>query len=348
MSGVLEEDLGIITNSDFDFRRFKNKSFLVTGATGLVGSIFIKALSYANEKKNLNITILAVVRDENKADKILGDYKATGNICYIVADIGKELDIAQEVDFIIHGAGITASKTMVENPVGTISTAVNGTMNILELARRKKPETVIYLSSMEVYGTINTGNVSEADMGYVDLTNVRSCYPESKRMCECLCNSYSSQYGINVVSARLAQTFGPGILDTENRVFAQFARSAINGTDIVLHTKGKSEGNYCYTRDMVMALFILLVRGKSGEAYNVANEACHTSISDMAQMVAERLSGGAIKLIYDIPESSLTYGYAPDVKMRLLSDKLRKLGWSPQVDLETAYRRTIEYMTRTI
>ena len=237
---------------------------------------------------------------------------------------------------------------MVENPVGTISTAVNGTMNILELARQKKPERVIYLSSMEVYGTISTGDVSESDMGYVDLTNVRSCYPESKRMCECLCNAYSSQYGINVVNARLAQTFGPGILDTENRVFAQFARSAINGTDIVLHTKGKSEGNYCYTRDMVMALFILLIKGKPGESYNIANEACHTSISDMAQMVAEKLTGGAIKLIYDIPESSLTYGYAPDVKMRLLSHKMRALGWVPQIDLEEAYRRTIKYMMRTM
>lgn len=348
MSGVLEEDLNIIANSDFDFSRFQNKTFLVTGATGLVGSVFIKALSYANEKNKLNVTILAVVRDENKAEKILGEYKNIGNIHYIVADIGKKIDVENKIDYIIHGASITASKMMVENPVGTISTAVNGTMNILELARQKKSEKVIYLSSMEVYGTINTGDVSESDMGYVDLTNVRSCYPESKRMCECLCNAYSSQYGINVVNARLAQTFGPGILDTENRVFAQFARSAINGTDIVLHTKGKSEGNYCYTRDMVMALFILLIKGKPGESYNIANEACHTSISDMAQMVAEKLTGGAIKLIYDIPESSLTYGYAPDVKMRLLSNKMRALGWVPQIDLEEAYRRTIKYMMRTI
>ena len=92
MSGVLEEDLNIIANSDFDFGRFQNKTFLVTGATGLVGSVFIKALSYANEKNKLNVTVLAVVRDEKKAEKILGEYKDIGNIHYIVADIGKKLD----------------------------------------------------------------------------------------------------------------------------------------------------------------------------------------------------------------------------------------------------------------
>lgn len=122
---------------------------------------------------------------------------------------------------------------------------------VLELAREKNAA-MVYVSSMEVYGNPNlTHEVSEEDYGYINLSNVRSSYPESKRMCECLCTAYASQYGVQVCTARLAQTFGAGILATENRVFAQFARSAISGSDIVLHTLGQSEGNYVYTSDAI-------------------------------------------------------------------------------------------------
>ena len=143
--------------------------------------------------------------------------------------------------------------------------------------------------------------------------------------------------------ARLAQTFGAGILPGENRVFAQFARSAMNGEDIVLHTKGLSEGNYCYTRDAVLGLLTILLEGENGEAYNVANPDSHTTIADMAQMVCEKIGDGKIKVVFDIPESN-TYGYAADTKMKLNSDKLQSLGWKPEIGLEEAYRRLIESM----
>ena len=85
---------------------------------------------------------------------------------------------------------------------------------------------MVFISSMEVYGILNTQDhkITENQLGYVNLASVRSCYPEGKRYCECLCNAYAAQYNVNVVTARLAQTFGAGILKTENRVFAQFAK----------------------------------------------------------------------------------------------------------------------------
>ena len=93
---------------------------------------------------------------------------------------------------------------------------------------------------MEIYGqSADPEDTKENDLGYVDLAAVRSCYPEGKRMCECMCTAYAAQNGIRISSARLAQTFGAGILPTENRVFAQFARSALRGEDIVLKTEGK-------------------------------------------------------------------------------------------------------------
>ena len=163
-------------------------------------------------------------------------------------------------------------------------------------------------------------------------------------MCECLCTAYAAQYGLNVVSARLAQTFGAGILPTEGRVFAQFAKSAVNGEDIVLHTTGESEGNYVYTADAIRAILLLLTEGKSGEAYNIANEESHITIRHMAELVAEEIADNKIKTIIDIPEDSASLGYAPPVKMWLDASKMQNLGWKPNVGLIEAYRRMICWM----
>lgn len=165
-------------------------------------------------------------------------------------------------------------------------------------------------------------------------------------MCENLCVAYVKQYDLPISIARLSQTFGAGILQTENRVFAQFARSAIRGENIVLHTLGKSEGNYCYTRDTIKALILLAVNGKRGEAYNIANEESHTTIAQMAQMVCEKIAGNKIKVIFDIPKEN-TYGYAADTYMKLNTSKMKALGWQPEIGLEEAYKRMIKSMRNT-
>lgn len=140
-------------------------------------------------------------------------------------------------------------------------------------------------------------NVTETELGYINPLAVRSNYPESKRLCENMCVAFWSEYGVPVKIARLSQTFGAGILSGENRVFAQFARSAIEGKDIVLHTRGLSEGNYCYTRDTIMGLFLILIKGENAEAYNVTNPETHTTIVDMARMVCQKFGNGKIKVV---------------------------------------------------
>lgn len=340
-SKVLQEDFEYILNSEVDFNKFKNKTILITGATGLVGSLLVKTLLYANEIRNYGIKVVALIRNKDKADKIFKEYKKE-NLSYLIANLGKnEIEYSGEIDYIIHTAAVTQSKVMIQKPVETIKTAINGTEELLNLAVNKSVSSMVYVSSMEVYGQPSvTDKVKENDLGYIDLTSVRAGYPEGKRMCELLCTSYSSQYKLNVKSARLAQTFGAGILPTENRVFAQFARSAVNGEDIVLHTEGKSEGNYVYTTDAVKALFFLLLNGESGQAYNVSNEDNHMTIKEMAEMViANFAKNDQQKVVVDIPKENL--GYAPDVKMWLSNRKLVNLGWKPQQDMIKSYQRMI-------
>lgn len=345
MKDVLEEDFDKITKRDISWDALRNSSFVITGATGLIGSLIVKYLLYANRTMNFGAKIYAVVRNVEKADKIFAEEK-TDALTYVVADLTKEkVNCEGDCDYIVHAAAVTASKVMVSDPVGTICTSIDGTEKMLQLAVEKKVKAFIYISSMEIYGQPTVGGkTAEKDLGYVDIENVRSCYPEGKRMCECLCTAYAAQYGVNVISARLAQTFGAGILPTENRVFAQFARSVMRGENIVLHTTGESEGNYVYTADAIAAIMTLLVKGKAGEAYNIANEDSHITIRNMAELVAREIAGEKIQVVIDIPEDSVSFGYAPPVKMWLDASKMRELGWKPEIGLVEAYKRMICWM----
>lgn len=345
MKNVLVEDFKQLAERNIPWEELRGKTFLITGATGLIGSLLVRFLLYANETIGLNAKVYAVVRNPEKADKIFADNK-TNALSYVVADLEKdEVTCTGTCDYIIHAAAVTASKIMVSDPVRTIRTAIDGTEKMLQFAVEKKVSAFVYISSMEIYGQPKTeGKTTEKDLGYVDIESVRSCYPEGKRMCECLCTAYASQYDVNVISARLAQTFGAGILPTENRVFAQFARSAMKGQNIVLHTTGESEGNYVYTTDAIAAILILLVKGKAGEAYNIANEESHITIRNMAQLVADEIADGKIQVVIDIPENSAALGYAPSVKMQLDASKMCELGWNPEVGLADAYKRMIYWM----
>lgn len=343
MQSILTKDFDELLNSELDLEPFRNKTFFITGATGLIGSLLTRFLLYADKQIGLNLRILALIRNQEKAQRLYADYLPTP-LKFVVAELGHgNLQLTEKVDYIIHAAAVTGSKQMVTDPVGTIHTALWGTDEVLRAAVENQAAAMVYLSSMEVYGQpTTTGQTVEADLGYVDLSNVRSSYPEGKRMSELLCNSYAEQYGLRVMSARLAQVFGAGVLPGENRVFAQFARSAMKGENIVLHTTGQSEGNYVYTTDAIKAILMLLQNGEKKQAYNVANEDSHLTIKAMAELVVAEFGKPHTRVVIDIPTEKM--GYAPDVKLWLSSHKLQQLGWQPTIGLKESYARLIQWL----
>lgn len=343
---ILQEDLDRIAASEqIDWEQLRGKSILVTGATGLIGSLLSRALICAGVRRGLGLRVLALARNRKKAERFLGEYEADG-LEIVVGDVTEPIHMEEPVDYIFHTASVTTSKDFVDHPVETILTTLKGTQYLLELAREKKVRSMVYLSSMEIYGVVDAEhyNVRETDYGYIDPLQVRSSYSEGKRMAEGLCGAYAHEYQVPVKAARLAQTFGAGISKTENRVFAQFARSIMEGKDIVLHTDGSKAHCYCYTADAVLGLLTVLLRGADGEAYNISNQETFCTIREMAEMLIREHPESQGKLVFDIPEDANKFGYAPTSRMLVNSEKLNALGWKAEVDLPEMFELLMKYM----
>ncbi len=322
------------------------EKILITGATGYLGSLYTKYCL------NRGLEVYALFRNEEKKNRIFG--VDTQNLHFIKGDITDTFSMNKlknelrddigELDYLVHFAANTVSAVMMSNPVETADGIVLGTRNMLDLARELSVRSMVYISSMEVYGGIQPKDASErtieAQLGAVDLSNPRSCYPLGKRMAEHYCQCFYREYGVHVKIARPAQCFGRDVLADDNRVFAQFARAVMSGTDIVLHTEGKSVGNYVDADDCMEAIEIILLHGVDGEAYNIVNEQNTMSIFQMAELVSSSFSGGKSKVVFDIPENNL-YGYPKETEIRLSGKKLETLGWHPTCTLLQMYEKLL-------
>ena len=337
---ILQEDLeGISGDDSIPWEKLKNSTILITGATGLVGSALVRGISFADRRRDLNVRILAFGRNETFAEALTKYYGAE----FFRQDIREPMKVEGRADYIFHCAAVTKSSEMVSNPALVIETSLNGTMNVLNLAREKSARSLVYMSSMEVYGAKDHTPelVTEDQLSYIDLKSARSCYPESKRMCECMCTCWLSQYGVPSKTARMSQIFGAGSPKDDPRVFAEFGRSVMACENIVLRTEGDTRGNYCYTADAVRALLMIALKGENGEAYNVVNPGESMAIRQMAGIVADRIGEGRVLVILNKPEDEKKQGYAPSVNTKLSAEKLENLGWRPKYGLEYMYRRMI-------
>ncbi|MBE6105101.1 NAD(P)-dependent oxidoreductase [Anaerovibrio lipolyticus] len=338
---IFHEDLQKICGAGYiPWHEFDGKTVFITGATGIIGHYVTSALLFRNLEYKANIKVIALVRNTEAARKQYEAQQTAGlNLSFLEGTVEQLPDVEEGIDYIIHGASPTGSKTFLEQPVDVLNTLICGTRNVLELAKEKKVKSIIFLSSMEVYGNNPTEDkVDETHESFLNTMVPRNSYPEGKRLCENMCAGYYSQYNVPVKVIRLTQSFGPGVKSTDTRVFAQFLNSAMNGTDIVLLSKGRTKRCYLYLADAATAVITILLKGENGEAYNAANEDTYISIKEMAEMVAKGIAGGTIKVVVKEDEAEAKK-FMSELYMNLDTQKLRSMGWSAEVELLDMYKR---------
>ena len=339
---ILDKDLSILAD-DIKDKGIVDSKIVITGSTGLLGSVFAKGFLLANQKHGLNNTVYALARNEDKAKELLGGIDDS-HLRINKYSIKEPISIDENVDYVFHFAAVTSSKDMVTYPAELIESTMYGIFNILNFSKQKGAKSVVFMSTMETFGIAKdqTKRLAEKDLGYLDLTSVRSCYPESKRLAENYCTCFAKEHGLNVKIARLTQTFGAGAKYDDARVFGMIARSVVENKDIVLLSKGDLARDYCYTTDALNAVLHIAQFGESGEVYNVANEATQTNVLDMCKMVAKEFANNQINVRIEIPEDVASRGFSPASITKLDTRKLQTLGWKPRYNLKDMYGRLIE------
>ncbi|MGH1830060.1 NAD-dependent epimerase/dehydratase family protein [Enterococcus gilvus] len=329
-----------IVSEDFANLNIRNKRFLIFGASGLIGRFLIDVLMYANKKYDLNNIVIGVGRNREKLVKIFSNYVFENSFSILEMDINQEISDKITCDYILQAASNTHPKLYATDPVGTITTNIIGTQNILEFARKKKVERTIFFSSVEIYGE-NRQDVKyfdESYMGYIDCNTLRAGYSEAKRTSEALCQAYISKHNLDIVIARISRVFGPTVDRGDSKASTQFIFNGVNNQNVTLKSKGDQLFSYSYVADVASALLMLIVKGIRGEAYNIKGLNGDVTLKQFAESIA---SYSSTKVIFELPDELEKKGFSTATLALLDDKKIRSLGWTPKFDFNESLEKTV-------
>jgi nucleoside-diphosphate-sugar epimerase len=336
---LYEEDLERILQTD-GIDKIKGKRFVISGATGLIGVCLIDALMRYNHQ-GANIDIYALGRSEEKATSRLGEYFSDNHFHFVEQDARQPLSALPEADYIIPLASNTHPMAYSQYPIETIEINVKGA----EYALQKAVEcgaTVLYPSTVEVYGNARGEDVFTEDYtGVLNLSTARSCYTESKRLSEALCQSYIAERDAQVKIIRLSRAFGPTMLMSDSKASSQFIHKALTGENIVLKSKGEQLFSYTYVADAVCAMLHVLIHGKNGVPYNISNEACNVRLKDFARLCAE---WAGREVVFELPSEIEQKGFSIAMRAILDNTRIKGIGWQPGYAIKDAVCRTLSIL----
>jgi UDP-glucuronate decarboxylase len=344
-NGVVTEDLKGIVGYDLNWQALAGKTVLISGANGFLPAYLVETLLYLNDSRRQEpVRVIAVVRNRAKAMLRFPDCADRVDFQLIVQDICQPLEIAGEVDYIIHAASQASPKFYGTDPVGTLSANILGTYNLLELARVKKVESFLFFSSGEVYGEVAADQIPTREdvYGCVNPLDVRSCYAESKRMGENMCVSWHHQHGVPAKIVRPFHTYGPGLSLDDGRVFADFVSDIVHGRNIVIQSDGSASRAFCYLSDATLGFFLVLLQGRNAEAYNVGNDRGELTILELANLMVGLFPEKGLRLVRQ--GEATAAGYLKSGITRNCPDisKIRSLGWNPTVTVAEGFARTVK------
>lgn len=319
--------------SIFDYSQFlSGKTVLITGSKGIVGSGIIRWILFENERKDNGTHIIASSRSPERIPSFIEENDAI-SFC----KFGDEGKITEHIDYIIHTAAPTSNKVFKEQPVESFHSIVNGAETVLDLAKRQKKCSVVFLSSEEAYGTPNADKpVPETFVGAIDSLNVRNCYPLGKKASELLCKAYYEEYGVDVKIIRPTVILGMYQPYESVKIEAEILRCILENKNLYMKSNGLTKKCVIFSMDAFAAVLTVLFKGKAGEAYNATNPNTYETVKDRAYKAFERFNPN-VTIEFAEQDTSLASGYLPQRALQEDISKITNLGWRPLASMDDIY-----------
>lgn len=314
----------------------KGKRILLLGATGVVLSYAARFLLELNRLYGLNIQVVCHGRSKDRLESLFSDLLHEECIYFEVFDLEQGIPEQLNVDFVIHGASPANGTAFVKQPVETILPNVIGTKSVMEYAKKREGTCVLYMSSAAVYGDVHIlgkALLTEQDYGIVNPLDDRSSYVESKRLGEQMCSAYAREYGVRTIIARIPYTYAPTyLLAHDTRFIPKILNRMLHEENVSINHE-EDTVQYTYAGDVVSAMLLLLLKGVSGNAYNICIRESYP-VEILLQYMYEALSpAGTFEILH-------ANNLNPDSKGNVTTNQkmdpsaLEALGWECQFSLQ--------------
>jgi UDP-glucuronate decarboxylase len=319
-----------------------NKTIVITGARGFLGRYLIEIFKQMNDKQLNSPVKVFAVDNLITAGKLAQQSIDDSNIKFIEHDVTKPFSLDEEIHYIIHAAGIASPQYYQKYPLETLEVAINGTKNMLQLAKQKNAR-FTFFSSSEIYGDPDTQNIptKEEYRGNVSSLGPRACYDESKRVGETLCYIFSEHFGVRTNIIRPFNFYGPGMQEKDYRVLPNFASRIKSKKPLKIYGRGDQTRTFCYITDALTGLLQVILRGKPNEIYNIGNPNPEISVVQLADMITKVLD-------YKIPYEIIGYpdeypANEPNRRCPDIQKARTHLGYEPRVSLEDGLKRFLSW-----
>lgn len=338
MINLFFEDIQTICSDILDISTpLHNSRILVVGGKGFLGTYFVNVLKMLNEKYHFNMKIVIIDNLITCKDNRISEEQ---DIEFLEQDISIPFDLDGEIDFIIHAASIASPPIYRKFPIETVNVNYEGTKNLLDLAKRKKSKSMLFLSSSEIYGDPLLVPTPETYVGNVSNVGPRACYDESKRLAETISILYYKQFNVKIKIARPFNVYGPFLNLDDGRMIPDFMKNAIKKSEIIIYSDGTPTRSFCYITDAINGFFRVLLLGQPGEIFNVGND---EEVS--VHHVAKKIKNIVKKPIEIKIETSSDLDYTKDNPQRRCPDlrKIKNIGYNPKTNLDMGLRRSYEW-----
>jgi len=333
MENVVEiENLNKWISSDY----FKNKTVVITGGCGFIGSWLCSTIL------KLNGNVFCVDNLSTGITKNLDELKKSNKFSFIQKDVQKlEMDdFPKEADFVFHCASRASPEDYRLYPIDTLESNSIGTKKLLEYSHKQK-SLFVFTSTSEVYGNPSVIPTPESYYGNVNTMGERSCYDEGKRYSEALIHAYHTKYNVNTRVIRIFNTYGPGLRPDGNygRALPRFIFQCLENKPITIFGDGSQTRSFNYISDTITGIMgIISTKSFNALPVNVGNSK-EITILELAKIIKKIIKS----------ESEITFlPPAADDPQRRCPDtnRLDKIGWIPKVSLEEGLEKTIAWIKK--